>query len=76
MENLVLTMAEQIHPFHEVGGIYGVRGPLRDIVSSFDNQYGIVTSGHFIQSYPGHQIYFALFNLADNLIFQPEAEEI
>lgn len=36
---------------------------------------GAVTSGSFTQPHPGDLIHFALLTLADNFIFQPEAEE-
>lgn len=39
------------------------------------NDVGAVTAGSFIQPHTGHLIHFVLLDLADNFIFQPEAEE-
>ena len=52
-----------------VGDSWGTRPP------HLKNSVGTGTAGSSLQPHTGHPIHFALVYLADNFIFQPEAEE-
>lgn len=51
------------------------RRQLEGETSPHEEQVGSVTARGILQPHIGHVIRFALLDLADNFIFQPEAEE-